>query len=156
MRETAAATNLQLTQFLDSAARQLAEARASSATAQRVSDVVAAPDVVRFPIAGAGPAAMSGQVLWSRTRGIVFSGVRFNQPAPGMTYQLWMNTFGGPVTAGTFVPDANGRVTFVSEPPRVTSAVSGASVTLEPQGGSEQPSDPTRRSRPAAVVPSTP
>ena len=43
---------------------------------KKVSDVVAAPDLVRFTIAGSGPSGMSGQVLWSRTRGVVFSGVR--------------------------------------------------------------------------------
>ena len=153
-RENAVATTQQLTAFLDDAARQLAEARAGSATAHMVSDVVAAPDLVRFAIAGAGPSAMSGQVLWSRTRGVVLSGVRFAQPAPGMTYQLWMNTVGGPVTVGTFMPDTTGRITFAAEAPRVAGPVVGASVTLEPQGGSEKPSNLLRRDRvPASPAP---
>lgn len=145
--------NQQLSVVRDDAAKQLAEARAGTARAQMVSDVVAAPDLVRFNIAGSGPSAMAGQVLWSRTRGVVFSGVRLAPPAAGMTYQLWMLTDGVPVTAGIFVPDASGRVTFTADAPRVPRAVIGAALTLEPAGGSATPSDLLMRNRVAAPPP---
>ncbi len=151
-----ASANQQLSVVRDDAAKQLAEARAGTARAQMVSDVMAAPDLVRFTIAGSGPSAMSGQVLWSRTRGVVFSGVRLAPPAAGMTYQLWMLTDGVPVTAGTFVPDATARVTFTSEAPRVPRAVIGAALTLEPAGGSATPSDLLMRTRVAAPAPPAP
>ena len=149
-QQAVAAANQQLAAVRDDAAKQLADARAGAARAQMVSDVVAAPDLVRFNISGSGPSPMSGQVLWSRTRGVVFSGVRLAPPAAGMTYQLWMLTDGAPVTAGTFVPDATGRVTFTADAPRVPRAVIGAALTLEPTGGSATPSDLLMRNRVAA------
>ena len=99
---------------------------------------------------------MAGQVLWSRTRGVVFSGVRLAPTSVGMTYQLWMLTDGVPVTAGTFVPDASGRVTFTADAPRVPRAVIGAALTLEPAGGSARPSDLLTRNRVAAPAPPPP
>jgi anti-sigma-K factor RskA len=125
----------------DEAAREVAQAREGSARAQMVSDVLASPDLIRFNIAGQGPGAITGQVLWSRSRGVVFSGLRVPPAPPRMTYQLWLLTEGAPVTAGTFTPDATGRVTFSTEPPRVPRAVVGAALTLEPAGGSATPSD---------------
>ncbi len=146
----------QLSAVRDDAAKQLADARAGTARAQMVSDAMAAPDLVRFTIAGSGPSAMAGQVLWSRSRGVVFSGVRLAPPAAGMTYQLWMLTEALPVTVGTFVPAAAGRVTSVTsvtEAPRVPRAVIGAALTLEPAGGSTRPSDLLMRNRVAAPLP---
>lgn len=155
-QDAVTSANQQLTAVRDDAAKQLAEARAGTARAQMVSDVVAAPDLVRFNIAGSGPSAMAGQVLWSRTRGVVFSGVRLAPPAAGMTYQLWMLTDSVPVTAGTFVPDATGRVTFTADAPRVPRAVIGAALTLEPAGGSATPSELLMRNRVAAPPPPSP
>ena len=155
-QDAVASANQQLSMVRDDAAKQLADARAGTARAQMVSDVVAAPDLVRFNIAGSGPSAMAGQVLWSRTRGVVFSGVRLAPTSVGMTYQLWMLTDGVPVTAGTFVPDASGRVTFTADAPRVPRAVIGAALTLEPAGGSARPSDLLTRNRVAAPAPPPP
>jgi anti-sigma-K factor RskA len=123
------------------AAREVAQAREGSARAQMVSDVLASPDLVRFNIAGGGPGAIAGQLLWSRSRGVVFSALRVPPAPPRMTYQLWLLTDAAPVTAGTFTPDDEGRVTFTTAPPRVPRAVNGAALTLEPAGGSAVPSD---------------
>jgi len=106
-----------------------------------VSDVLAAPDVVRFGVTGSGPNGVSGQVLWSRTRGIVFSGVRLPALSAGTTYQLWLLSDGAPVSAGVLTPDAAGRVTFVGPPPDVTRVITGTALTVEPTGGSPVPSD---------------
>jgi DNA repair exonuclease SbcCD ATPase subunit len=136
-----AAATSQVTAARDQAAREVAQAREGSVRAQMVSDVLASPDLIRFNIAGSGPGAITGQVLWSRSRGVVFSALRV-PPAPArMTYQLWLLTDAAPVTAGTFTPDEAGRVTFSSPPPRVPRAVTGAALTLEPAGGSSVPSD---------------
>jgi DNA repair exonuclease SbcCD ATPase subunit len=140
-QQVVTAANQQMAAVREESAKQLAQAKEASARAQRVSDVLAAPDLVRYNITGAGPSAISGQVLWSRSRGVVFSGVRL-PPAPGgMTYQLWLLTDGLPVTAGTFAPEQNGRITFTADPPRVPRPVVGAALTLEPAGGSQTPSE---------------
>lgn len=127
----------------EEAARQIAEARQDAARAQAVGDVLAAPDVVRYTVTGAGPTGVSGQVLWSKTRGVVFSGIRLPEAPPQMTYQLWLLTDGMPVDAGTFVPDNSGRVTYAAGAPDVERPVIGAALTVEPEGGSRIPSDPS-------------
>ena len=131
----------QMAAVREESAKQIAEARDASTRAQRVSDVLAAPDLVRYNIAGSGPSAISGQLLWSRSRGVVFSGLRLPAAPTGMTYQLWLLTDGLPATAGTFNPEPNGRVTFTADSPRVPRPVVGAALTLEPSGGSQTPSE---------------
>lgn len=150
-----AAATTQVAAVRDDAARQVAQAREGSARAQMVSEVLASPDLIRLNIAGAGPGAITGQVLWSRSRGVVFSALRVPPPPARMTYQLWLLTDAAPVTAGTFNPDDAGRVTFTTEPLRVPRPVTGAALTLEPAGGSSAPSDrllgQNRAARPAPV-----
>jgi len=131
----------QMAAVREESAKQMAEAKEVSARAQRVSDVLAAPDLVRYNIAGSGPSAISGQVLWSRSRGVVFSGLRVPAAPAGMTYQLWLLTDSLPATAGTFNPEPNGRVTFTADAPRVPRPVVGAALTIEPSGGSQTPSE---------------
>jgi len=131
----------QVAALREEAARQVTAAREDAARAQAVSDVLAAPDVVRFGVTGSGPNGVSGQVLWSRTRGIVFSGVRLPALSAGTTYQLWLLSDGAPVSAGVLTPDAAGRVTFVGPPPDVTRVITGTALTVEPTGGSPVPSD---------------
>ena len=146
-QQVVTAANQQMAAVREESAKQLAQAKEASARAQMVSDVLAAPDLVRYNVAGSGPSAISGQVLWSRSRGVVFSGVRL-PPAPGgMTYQLWLLTDGLPVTAGTFAPEQNGRITFTADPPRVPRPVVGAALTLEPAGGSQTPSETVVQNR---------
>jgi anti-sigma-K factor RskA len=131
----------QLAVAREQAAKEVATARSEAARAQTVTDVLAAPDLIRYNISGAGPAAISGQVLWSRSRGVVLSAVRVPPVPPRMTYQLWLLTDNLPVTAGTFQPEAGGRVTFTAEPPRNVGPVVGAALTIEPAGGSRVPSE---------------
>ena len=146
--------NQQVSALKDEAARQAASAREDLARTQAVSDVLAAPDIIRYSVSGGGPTAVSGQVLWSRTHGVVFSGVRLPSVPPNMTYQLWLLTDGEPVSAGTFVPDANGRITFSAPAPTVPRPVIGAALTVEPSGGSQVPSDTSLlRNRPAPRTP---
>jgi hypothetical protein len=133
----------------DEAARQIADARAAAARAQTIGDILAAPDLVRYTLTGSNAtASFYARVLWSRSRGFVFSGSHLPPPAPRTTYQVWLLTTGAPVSIGTFVPDAEGSVTLVSEaPPAVPHPVEGVSVTVEATGGSTAPSGVTLLAR---------
>jgi hypothetical protein len=124
------------------AARQVADARQSAAQAQIVGNVLAAPDLVRYWLRGATPDSPAyGHVLFSRTRGLVFSASRLAPADTGRTYQLWLSTTTGPISAGVLNPDTEGRVTLASEVPlAVTGRLAGAFVTLEPEGGRTEPS----------------
>jgi hypothetical protein len=159
-QQAVTAANAQVVASRDEAARQIAQARLGSTRAQTVGDVLASPDLVRFNIAGSGATPLAGQVLWSRTRGVVFSGVRIPAAPGGMVYQLWLLTDGLPANAGTFAPDETGRVTFTADAPRIPRPVVGAALTVEPAGGSQAPSDrllgQNRIVRPAPVQPPPP
>ena len=126
----------------EQAAQDVADARQSAAQAQIVGNVLAAPDLVRYWLVGAdGDSRRYAQVMFSRSRGMVFSATRLEQPGDGQTYQLWLLTQGGPVNAGLIAPDEAGRVTFATDVPlTVSSRLTGALVTLEPEGGQAAPS----------------
>jgi hypothetical protein len=148
------AANEQVTTARADAAQQIAQARDAAEKARIVSEVVAAPDTVRYALFGGdGAERLSAQLLWSRSRGLVFSGSRLPTPSQGSTYQLWLSTAAGPVSAGAFTPDATGRATVASDPPASVARVVGAFVTVEPTGGGAKPSGTTllARIQPPAV-----
>jgi anti-sigma-K factor RskA len=124
------------------AATNIAQARETASKAQVTSDVLAAPDLVRFNLTGGeGAARVSAQLLWSRSRGMVFSGSRLPAPPAGSTYQIWLLTSGPAVSAGTFAPDTAGRATAATDtPPNVPRPITGVRVTLEPTPGASEPS----------------
>jgi len=124
----------------DDASRQIEEARKLAQRAETVSSILTAPDLIRFNLTSTRADGSSAQVLWSRTRGVVLSGSRLPGPGPDRTYQLWLVTNGPSVSAGVFTPDATGRATLVVDPPpRVPGPVTGAAITLEPEGGRQTP-----------------
>ena len=125
------------------AARQISQARESAVRAQVVSDILAAPDLVRVLLSGGDETRgkFAGQLLWSRSRGLVFSSSRLPPPTAG-TYQLWLTTTVDPVSVQVFEPDATGSVTIATDNPPRPPGVTGALVTLEPAGGSASPTGP--------------
>ena len=131
------------------AAAQIEIARGAASRAQVTSDVLAAPDLVRFNLVGTEAAARaSAQLLFSRSRGIVFSASHLSSPASGNVYQLWLLTTADAVSAGTIAPDDAGRVTFATDrPPDIPRSIVGVRVTLEPAPGRQTPSDQTVLSR---------
>jgi anti-sigma-K factor RskA len=145
----AQAANQRVAATREDADRKIAEAGQTARNAQTVSDVLAAPDLVRFNVSsGATTPRAYAQMLWSRSRGLVFSGSRVPAAPAGTTYQAWLLTSAEPVSAGLFVPDAAGRVMLVAEdPPKVPRPVTGVAVTLEPAGGRAAPSGPTLMAR---------
>ena len=140
--ETTAAARQEAAATREEAARQVADARQSATQAQIVGNVLAAPDLLRYWLVGveAGSRAYA-QVLFSRSRGIVFSASRLPAPGDGKAYQLWLLTRTGPVSAGVLTPDNEGRVTFTTDAPLgVQGRVASVLVTLEPVRGAAQPS----------------
>jgi hypothetical protein len=138
----------------EAAARQLAAAQDLATKAQTIGDVLAAPDLVRYTlVAPRAVRGATGQVLWSRSRGFVFSASGLAAPALDATYQVWMLIRGGAVSAGTFVPDASGQVTL-TRTLNVPRPVIGAIVTTERKGGAESPvGDLVLTRQPAAPAP---
>ena len=100
---------------------------------------------MRFNLIGSEAAARaSAQVLFSRSRGMVFSGSRLLSPGAGNVYQIWLLTATDPVSAGTITPDDSGRASLATDRlPDVPRPIVGVRVTLEPAPGRETPSDQT-------------
>jgi Anti-sigma-K factor rskA, C-terminal len=143
--QIAAAANERSEAARRDAAAQVALARDAAAKAQVTSDVLAASDLVRFNMVGSDPSVRTlAQLLWSRSRGMVFSASRMPQPPHGSTYQIWLLTAAAPISLGTVAPDASGRATLATDsPPDVPRPVVGVRVTLEPASGVPAPSGPT-------------
>ncbi len=139
---TAAAANQQIEAAQATAARQIEQARNAALKAQTTSDVLAAPDLVRYNLVGGDAATrFSAQLLWSRSRGVVFSASRLPALPSGTIYQIWLVSSGAPVSAGTFEPDSSGRVTITTDtPPNAPRPLTGVVVTLEPAPGRPAPS----------------
>lgn len=131
----------QATAAREEGARQIATAREIADRAERIGNVLAAPDLIRYSLSGgtAAPAA-AGQGLWSRTRGLVFTGTRIPAPPPDGAHQVWLLTRSAPVKASAFVPRPDGTVTLVAEGLRVPGAVVGIMVTAERVKGGGSPS----------------
>jgi hypothetical protein len=152
-RDAESARRLAREQIADAqrtAEHRIASAQQAAQSAQLTANVLAAPDLYRLDLAGTPSAPRAAaQVLWSRSRGIVFSGSRLPAAPDGGVYQLWMLTQEGPVAVGLLAPDSGGRVTAGFDPPaRLPRPVIGASVTIEPAAGAAQPAGPVYLSSP--------
>lgn len=122
----------------EAAAKELAAARAMANRAQRIADVLAAPDLIRFTLSGADGA--SGQALVSRTRGFVISGSLLPAPPANGTHQAWLLTRTAAVKMGSLAAEPGGTVTLAEEMPAVPRAIVGVMVTEEPLNGGDTPS----------------
>jgi hypothetical protein len=120
------------------AAQRTAEMREMMLRAQRISDVAAAPDLIRFNLSGADGA--SGQAMFSRSRGFVVNGWRLPPPAGGVLYQVWLLTRAAPVKAGTLIAGSDGSATLVQPTPVVPRSVIGVMVSQESSESVETPS----------------
>jgi anti-sigma-K factor RskA len=91
----------------------------------------------------------SARVFWNHTRN-AFIVTAFDLPPapPGQTYQLWaISTGQAPASMGTFRPDAAGRATVVLPVPEAIARagfIDDCALTLEPDGGSPQPTETPR------------
>lgn len=157
---TKAATE-QIAAAREEASHQIAQAREAAEKAQTISDVLAAPDLVRYNLVGGdGTSSFNAQALWSRSRGLVFSESRLPPLPSDSTYQIWLLSAGEPVSVGTFLPDSTGRYSMATTTvPRVQLPVAGVLVTLERAGGNKAPTGRvvlTRPQPPPAAAPSLP
>ena len=105
------------------------------AASDQVGDVLAAPDAVVTTLEGPGGTL---RVTWSAEldeAAVVGSGLA--DPGPGQTYQLWFLLDDGVAPAGVFDPGGEGAVSTVLDVDDLDA--SGWGVTIEPDGGSPQP-----------------
>jgi hypothetical protein len=153
LKLAADAATREISRKQEEASRQLAAAEEQASRAQRISDVLAAPDLLRYALVGRDAlASASGQMLWSRSRGYVFSASGIPAPPEDATYQMWVLTRTGAISGGVFTPDSNGRVTLV-DTPKIAPPMLGTIVTIEPKTGSASPSGEPMLARPTPPPP---
>ena len=82
---------------------------------------------------------MVAQVLYSRSTGVAISASKLPAAPTGKTWQLWLVSPGLAISVGTLAADSD-RTSAIFEPPASPArAVIRAMLTLEPSGGSPQP-----------------
>ena len=80
-----------------------------------------------------------GRVFVSGEKGVLFIGASLPSIAPGKTFELWViPTKGNPVPAGTFGREADATAVYLRPGP-VQGDAAAMAVTVEPEGGSPQP-----------------
>ncbi len=111
--------------------------QALTQTGAEVSRVLTAPDAQTVSGAVEGQVGRAAVVVSPSLGQAVFVTDALVGAPPGQTYQLWLVSADGSATsAGTFVPDDDGDTAVVLAGSTTTAAVA---MTLEPSGGSEQP-----------------
>jgi hypothetical protein len=140
--DVSAAANRQIAATRADAERQIGQARDAAQQASIVGGVLAAPDLIRFNLAGTDRAPRAyAQILWSRSRGFVLSASQLPPAADGSVYQIWLLSESGPASVGTVAPDAAGGAgRGVENKPNSKRAVNGVSVTMETGGPQTTPS----------------
>jgi len=124
----------------DASNSQLAEVRRTASEAQSTMAVLTAPDMARVELAGQKIAPQaSARAFWSRSRGLVFTASNLPALPASRTYQLWVVTAQGPVSAGLLKPDVNGAVNVLFNSPGNIPSATAMAVTMEPEGGSPGP-----------------
>lgn len=108
---------------------------------KREVDGIVAPSTKIFAMAGDAAPQANAKVVWdTKTHQWVI--YIFDLPAPpsDKDYQLWYVTNDARISAAVFRPDAQGRsVLKLTLPAQATTGLAATAVTLEPKGGSPQP-----------------
>lgn len=109
----------------------------------RINQVLATPEHRVIEMAGFdGAPDSSGKIYWD-TKAAQWAVVAQLPPAPaGKVYQLWFVTADEKVSAGLIKPDASGHAFTVVNVPTELANLAAAAITLEPEGGSAQPTMP--------------
>ncbi len=125
-----------------------ADQRTTRATAevrvqQQALDVLSSPDLIRHSLTGVAPAegARAQALLSLSRRTLVVSASGLPVPPPGRVYQLWAIVGTLPVSAGTFIPGADGLSRVIATV-TLDAAPAALAVTLEPEGGVPAPTGP--------------
>ena len=124
---------------LAAAADAAVAADAVAAAARRRDEILAAGDLVVFPLAGqpVAPDAV-GRAFWSPSRGIVFTAAGLPPLPADRVYQLWFIPE-QPVSAGLLAVDPSGIViASLDAAPGIAAPVTMA-VSIEPAGGVPAP-----------------
>lgn len=126
--------NVYLTRNLDVLQRQVQASQGAVA-------LISAPTAAEIALAGQGEFSNAGGSAYvdAQTQKVVLVVRQLEPLDPGRTYQAWIITAEGPVSAGLFqVTDSGWGMTWLERP---FTPGSGIGVSREPEGGSQQPTE---------------
>jgi anti-sigma-K factor RskA len=108
---------------------------------KREVDQLISPRTKVFAMAGDAAPEANAKVIWDTEthQWVIYI---FNLPTPpsDKDYQLWYVTKDARISAAVFRPNAQGRTVLkLTLPAQATSGLAATAVTLEPKGGSPQP-----------------
>jgi anti-sigma-K factor RskA len=101
------------------------------------------PSTKLYQLSSTGEAQPGIQMFWDEKKNTaIIHGYAIKQVPSGREYQLWFIKDGKPVPSVTFTPEPTGHVSVERIQVPTGGAVSAAAVTVEPAGGSPQPTSP--------------
>ncbi|MFL6274956.1 MAG: anti-sigma factor domain-containing protein [Blastocatellia bacterium] len=141
--QAVASQNTETRQQLAELREQISDEKARARELEEINAVLAAPQRSVIEMAGPeGALSTVASVYWDhqKNRWVVSANL---PPVPdGKVYQLWMVTPDAKISAGLIEPDARGHGFVIVDVPPNVSQIQAAAITLEPQGGSPQPTMP--------------
>jgi anti-sigma-K factor RskA len=121
----------------------LAQQRQELAAREATLNAILEPGVELYQLTASGDPEPGIQLFWDRTRNrAIVHGYRLKPVPAGRAYQLWFIQDGKPVPSVTFKPESTGRARVEQVAVPTGGKVSAAAITVEPEGGSEQPTSP--------------
>ena len=109
----------------------------------QINSVLSSPKWRMIPLIGQAPAPDSlAKVYWDVQDNRWVVTAELPPPPEGKVYQLWLVTPSAKISAGLIKPDKSGHAFSVLSFPSTAAQLAAAAITLEPEGGSEQPTMP--------------
>jgi anti-sigma-K factor RskA len=128
---------------IDNLKEELGKQSGVSHELAQINSVLSSPQWRIIPLAGQEPAPDSSAKIYWDVQGNRWVVTADLPPAPkGKVYQLWFVTPTAKISAGLISPDKTGHAFLVVPFPPSAAQLAAAAITLEPEGGSEQPTMP--------------
>jgi hypothetical protein len=122
---------------------RLAQTQQRLAEREATLNAILEPGVQMFQLTASGDPEPGIQLFWDRQRDLaIVHGFRLKPVPSGKAYQLWFIKDGAPLPSVTFTPEPDGHAKVERIPVPKGGLLSAAAVTVEPQGGSPQPTSP--------------
>ncbi len=104
---------------------------------------MAGPDVKVVALVDKSAPQPLGRMFWNHaTNDWMMITYGLPAPRPGKTYQVWLVTDKGKISAGTFRPDSQGRTVMHANYALDRNALRAVAITEEPDGGMPAPTGP--------------
>ena len=109
----------------------------------QINEVLTSAEHREITLAGQPPApSSSAKIYWNVQKKKWVVTANLPPPPKGQVYQLWFVTPQEKISAGLIVPDERGHGFTIADVPANIGTIAAAAITLEPEGGSKQPTTP--------------